>query len=279
MQSIHNAAPSTKISDAFTRAKGEKRGVIIPYFMCGYPSAAQSVDVVRAAIEGGADIVELGMPFSDPLADGVTIQHAGHVALERGMSIQGCMDIAAQVSSQHDVPLILMGYYNPVLAYGLQRFCQVAAASGVCGLIIPDLPPDEAAPLQEAAHANGLALIFLIPPSTPDARIEQIVEIAAQEPGGFIYCVSLSGVTGERTELPPHLRDSITRVYGYTKDHGLPIVVGFGLSTPEHIAEVMGYADGAAIGSALVRLIDQFSEEQQEERAEAVKSYLLSLRV
>jgi tryptophan synthase alpha chain len=277
MQSTHNIAPSRKITDAFARAKQEGRGVIIPYFMCGYPSASQTVSIVNAAIEGGADIVELGMPFSDPLADGATIQHAGHVALQRGMTIQGCMEIAAQVSSAHsDVPLILMGYYNPVLAFGLEHFCQVAASVGICGLIIPDLPPDEAAPLQVAAHEYGLALIFLVPPTAPDARIEQIVSITALQPGGFIYCVSLSGVTGARTELPPHLRSSVERVYGYTKSHNVPIVVGFGLSTPAHIAEVTTYADGAVIGSALVRLLDQYSEDQQ---AEAVKSYLLSLRM
>lgn len=277
MQFTHNVIPSHKITDTFARAKQEGRGVIIPYFMCGYPSASQTTSIVNAAIEGGADIVELGMPFSDPLADGATIQHAGHVALERGMTIQGCLEIAAQVSSTHsDVPLILMGYYNPVLAFGLQRFCQTAAASGICGLIIPDLPPDEAAPLQAAARAHGLALIFLVPPTTTDARIEMIVKITTQEPGGFIYCVSLSGVTGARAELPPHLRASVERVYGYTKSYHIPIVVGFGLSTPEHVAEVSTFADGAAIGSALVRLIDQHNEERQQ--ADAVKNYLLSLR-
>ncbi len=277
MQFTHNVIPSHKITDTFTRAKQEGRGVIIPYFMCGYPSASQTTSIVNAAIEGGADIVELGMPFSDPLADGATIQHAGHVALERGMTIQGCLEIAAQVSSTHsDVPLILMGYYNPVLAFGLQRFCQTAAASGICGLIIPDLPPEEAAPLQAAAHAHGLVLIFLVPPTTTDARIEMIVKITEQEPGGFIYCVSLSGVTGARAELPPHLRASVERVYGYTKSYRIPIVVGFGLSTPEHVAEVSTFADGAAIGSALVRLIDQHNEERQQ--TEAVKNYIQSLR-
>src|SRR5579872_7172079 len=130
--------PAAKINNAFERAKQENRGVLIPYFMCGYPNAAQSVNIVLAAAEGGADIIELGMPFSDPLADGATIQHAGHIALQRGMSISGCMEIARQVSAQHPVPLILMGYYNPLLAYGIERFCQDAAANGVCGLIIPD---------------------------------------------------------------------------------------------------------------------------------------------
>src|SRR6266568_3919704 len=119
--------PAAKITHAFEQAKREGRGVLIPYFMCGYPSAAQSVELVLAAVQGGANIIELGMPFSDPLADGATIQHAGHVALERGMTISGCMEIAGRVSAKCDTPLILMGYYNPVLAYGIERFCETAA--------------------------------------------------------------------------------------------------------------------------------------------------------
>ena len=276
MQSIsNNIIPAAKFTSAFARAKQEGRGVLIPYFMCGYPSAAQSVELVLAAIEGGADIVELGMPFSDPLADGVTIQHAGHLALERGMTINGCMEVARQVSARSDVPLILMGYYNPVLAFGIERFCQAAAANGVCGLIIPDLPSEEAGPLQQAAQKLGIAITFLVPPTSPGERIAQIVKIAATSPGSFIYCVSLSGVTGARTELPPHLCSFIARVYDYTKEFKLPVVVGFGLSTPAHIAEVTSYSDGAVVGSALVRLIDQYA---QEEQVEAVKSYILSLR-
>src|SRR5438876_8650160 len=144
--------PATKISDAFARAELEQRGVLIHYFMCGYPTAARSVELVLAAAAGGADIIELGMPFSDPLADGATIQHAGHVALERGMTIVGCMEVARQIAAQSEVPLLFMGYYNPVMAYGIERFCQDAAASGVCGFIIPDLPYEEATPLQEAAQ-------------------------------------------------------------------------------------------------------------------------------
>src|SRR5438270_12920138 len=131
--------PAAKITHAFEQAKREGRGVLIPYFMCGHPTAARSVELVLAAAEGGADLIELGMPFSDPLADGATIQHAGHVALERGMTIHGCMQVARQVAARSEVPLLFMGHYNPVMAYGLERFCQAAAASGVCGLIIPDL--------------------------------------------------------------------------------------------------------------------------------------------
>lgn len=277
IQGSHHTAtpPATRITHAFERAQHEERGILIPYFMCGYPSATQSIELVLAAAAGGADIIELGMPFSDPLADGATIQHAGHVALERGMTMSGCLEIARQVAAQYTVPLLFMGYYNPILAYGLERFCQEAASSGVCGFIIPDLPLEEALPLQQAANQHGLALIFLVPPTTSNDRIAQIVKAATSNPGGFLYCVSLSGVTGSRAGLPTHLRSFITRVRGYTKDYNLPLVVGFGLSTPEHIAEVISYAEGAVVGSALVNLIDQHEESQQ---VEAVKKYIASLR-
>ncbi|MFL5692317.1 MAG: tryptophan synthase subunit alpha [Ktedonobacteraceae bacterium] len=269
------SVPATKISLAFEQARHEGQSVLIPYFMCGYPSAAQSVELVLAAAQGGADIIELGMPFSDPLADGATIQQAGHVALEGGMTINGCMQVARQVAAKSAVPLLLMGYYNPLLAYGIKRFCQVAAESGVCGLIIPDLPPEEALPLQEAAQQYGLALVFLVPPTTFDERIAQIVQSATSGYKGFLYCVSLSGVTGSRTALPTHLRGFIARVRKYTQDHALPIAVGFGLSTPEHVAEVTSYAEGAVIGSALVNLIDKYPPSEQ---TGAVRKYIESLR-
>ncbi len=272
----NNTIPALKISQAFAQAQREGRGALMPYFMCGFPSAAQSIELVLAAIQGGADIIELGMPFSDPLADGATIQHAGHVALERGMTISGCMEVARHVSARSAVPLILMGYYNPMLAFGIERFCQSAAASGVCGLIIPDLPLEEAAPLQQTAQDNGLSLIYLVPPTTPGERIASIVTMAAAQKGSFIYCVSLSGVTGERAQLPPHLHDFIQRVYGYTKEYALPLAVGFGLSTPAHIAEVTSYADGAVVGSALVRLIEQNPPEKQ---AVAIEEYIKSLKL
>jgi tryptophan synthase alpha chain len=266
--------PAQRIVKAFERAQKEGRGVLIPYFMSGYPSADQSVKIVLAAAEGGADIIELGMPFSDPLADGATIQHAGQIALDRGMTIKGCMQVAHQVAAQADVPLILMGYYNPILAYGLERFCKTARESGICGLIVPDLPPEEAMPLREAAMQEGITLIFLIPPTAPDERIARVVELTASGPGGFIYCVSLSGVTGSRDELPTHLHSFIERVRGYTNNTGIPLAVGFGLSTPQHIASITSYAEGAVVGSALVNLIDRYEEDGQ---VAAVRQYIQSL--
>lgn len=266
--------PAKRITQAFEQARREKRGVLIPYFMCGYPSAFQSINLALAAAQIGVDLIELGMPFSDPLADGATIQRAGQIALECDMTINGCLEIAHELSTRSDVPLILMGYYNPILAYGIEYFCQRAVASGVCGLIIPDLPPEEAEPLQQAAQQYGLSLIFLIPPSTPDERITTIAKMAKNGNGSFIYCVSLNGVTGARETLPSDLHDFIQRVYDYTKDFHLPIAVGFGISTPEHISELTAYADGVVVGSALVKLIDQHEEREQ---VEAVKRYLMSL--
>jgi tryptophan synthase alpha chain len=264
--------PATKITKAFERARQEGRGVLIPYFMCGFPSAEQSIELILAAVEGGADIIELGIPFSDPLADGATIQHAGHVALERGMTINGCMEIARQVAARSSIPLLFMGYYNPILSYGIERFCATAKANGINGIIVPDLPSEEADPLQEAAQQHGLMLIFLLPPTTPNERIETIVARTRKGPGGFIYCVSLSGVTGSRKELPPHLRSFIKHVRSYAKE--IPLAIGFGLTTPEHIAQVRTYAEGAVVGSALVNLIDQHETEQQ---VGAVREYIASL--
>lgn len=271
---VDASTPGLRVRAAFDAAHKDKRGALIPYFMCGYPSKQQSVAAILAAAESGADIIEMGMPFSDPLADGPTIQHAGHLALERGMTMRGCMEIARQVSAQTNVPLVLMGYYNPLLAYGLERFCQDAVANGVSGLIIPDLPPEEATQLQAAAIQAGLTLIFLVPPTTPSERIDSIAKQAATIPGSFIYCVSLSGVTGARGELPVRLPEFLQRVTSYTKQHGVPIAVGFGLSRPEHISTVVQFADGAVVGSALVKLLDEHMEQEQ---IDAVQRYISSL--
>jgi tryptophan synthase alpha chain len=268
--------PAARITIAFEKARKENRGVLIPYFMCGYPSATQSIQLALAAAQMGADIIELGMPFSDPLADGATIQHAGQIALENGMNIHGCFEIAFEISTRSDVPIVVMGYYNPILVYGLETFCQKAVANGVCGLIIPDLPPEEAEPLQLAAQKQGLSLIFLIPPTTPDERITHIAKMASSGFGSFLYCVALNGVTGARAKLPKDLQAFIQRVNDYTKDYHLPVAVGFGISTPEHVTELITFVEGVVVGSAVVKLIDEH-EHAEEKQIEAVKSYIFSL--
>ena len=267
--------PASRITIAFEQALKEHRGVLIPYFMCGYPTSTQSIQLAIAAAQMGADIIELGMPFSDPLADGATIQHAGQIALENGITIHSCFEIAFEISARSDVPLILMGYYNPILVYGLESFCQRAVASGVCGLIIPDLPPEEAEPLQRAAKKYGLSLIFLIPPTTPDERISHIAKMASIGYGSFLYCVALNGVTGARATLPTNLHVFIQRVKDYTKEYHLPLAVGFGISIPEHVSELITFAEGVVVGSAMVKLIDEHVEKEQ---IEALKRYILSLR-
>jgi tryptophan synthase alpha chain len=269
-----HSAPATRITRAFEQARKENRGVLIPYFMCGYPSASRNIQLILAATQVGADIIELGMPFSDPLADGATIQHAGHIALENGMTIHGCFEIAAEISNRCDVPLVFMGYYNPILVYGLETFCARAVASGVCGLIIPDLPPEEAEPLQCAAQKYGLSIIFLISPTTPDERIIRIAKMVSSGYGSFLYCVALNGVTGARTTLPTDLQAFIRRVKNYTKDNSLPIAVGFGISTQEHVSEILTFVEGVVVGSAVVKQIDEHDEEEQ---VEAVKHYVFSL--
>jgi tryptophan synthase alpha chain len=266
--------PATRITKAFEQALKENRGVLIPYFMCGYPTASQSIKLALAAAEMGADIIELGLPFSDPLADGATIQHAGQIALERGMTINGCFGIALEISTRCNAPLVLMGYYNPILVYGLETFCQRAAASGVCGLIIPDLPLEEAKPLHHVAQKYGLSLIFLIPPTAHNERITQIAKMASSGYGSFLYCVALNGVTGARATLPTDLKAFIQRVKDYMKEYRLPVAVGFGISTPEHVNELIIFAEGVVVGSAVVKLIDEHIEEEQ---VEAVKRYILSL--
>ena len=267
----------SRISKRFAELKKQNRAAFVPFITAGDPDAEATAALLEKLPAAGADLIELGIPFSDPMADGPAIQASSLRALKAGMTLPRVLELVRRFRKKdHATPLVLMGYYNPVLAFGIEQFCQSAAASGVCGLIIPDLPLEEAAPLQQTAQDNGLSLIYLVPPTTPGERVASIVHMAASQRGSFIYCVSLSGVTGERAELPPHLRDFIQRVYGYTKELSLPLAVGFGLSTPSHIAEVTSYADGAVVGSALVRLIEQNPPETQ---VEAIKTYIQSLQV
>lgn len=246
-------ARGARIGQAFARARVEARVALVPYVMSGYPDLATSEALAIALARVGADVLELGVPFSDPLADGATIQHAGQVALDHGTTIGACLDLAGRIASQVEAPLVLMGYYNPIFSLGIEHFCERAAAAGVAGLIVPDLPPEEAGPLAQAAGARGIELIYLVTPTSPDTRIEQVARAAARTGNGFIYCVSLSGVTGARTTLPEYLATFITRVRAHTS---LPLAVGFGISQPEHVAEVGRLADGAVVASALLNAVD-----------------------
>jgi tryptophan synthase alpha chain len=237
-----------KIAEAFERAAGEGRAALIPYLTAGDPSVEASVVLARALAEAGADIIELGIPFSDPIADGPTIQAASKRALEAGFRLDSLWGCCAALRG--GPPLVLMTYYNPVFHFGLERFASRAAEAGVAGVIVPDLPPEEAGPWRAAARAAGLDTIFLLAPTSNGQRVRAVERAST----GFIYYVSLTGVTGARAELPPELEAGLQRVRSQVTK---PVAVGFGISRPEQVRALAPLADGIIVGSALVRLIGQ----------------------
>lgn len=229
-----------KISEAF-----RNKPLLIVYICAGDPSPEETPDLVRRLVRAGADIVELGLPHSDPIADGPTIQAAAQRAIAAGMNTDLYFQAAADANV--DCPLIFMGYYNMVYARGLDRFARDCAESGIAGMIVPDLPPEEAGPLREACRRHGVDLIFLAAPNTPPERLQMIQENTS----GFLYLVARAGVTGARSDVQEATRDLIARASG-----AVPTAVGFGISTPEHAAEVIrSGADAAIVGSACVDLI------------------------
>jgi tryptophan synthase alpha chain len=238
-----------RIEVAFARARARGTVALLPYAPIGYPSLDATRAIVQALAAAGADLIELGVPFSDPLADGATVQRATHAALEAGVTFDRCLDTVAALRPLVETPLIFMGYFNPFHRRGVARSVAECAAAGVDGLIIPDLPPEEAEELAAACRAEDVALIYMVAPTTSEARLAQVGAAGT----GFLYCVSLAGVTGARHSLPPDLGDYLARIRRHTR---LPLAVGFGLSTAEHVAAVGRVADGAAIGSALVNHIE-----------------------
>ncbi len=244
----------SRIAATFRRLKKANEAALIPYVTVGYPSLEMTRQLVPIMARQGADLIEMGVPFSDPMADGATVQRSSEAALAQGVTLAACLNIAAEARRANDVPLLFMTYYNPVLRYGLERFVVDCAQSGVDGLIVPDLPPDEAGDLHVQCEAAGIDLIFLVAPTSTNDRLKRVAEMAS----GFIYCVSLVGVTGARAELSEGIDEMLTRVRRYTD---LPLVVGFGISTPEHVAKVSRWADGAVVASALINLIDSLPED------------------
>ncbi len=225
------------------------RVALIPYVTVGYPSPESTAKIVELLAASGSDIIELGIPFSDPLADGVTIQKASFQALQNGVTPGLCLELVKKIREKINIPLVFMTYFNPVLNYGLEKFCDDCASSGIDGLIIPDLPPDEGSELEKAAKKYGLDLIYLVAPTSTDERIR----IVARHTSGFIYLVSVTGVTGTREKLPADLESFISRV---RKMSNLPLCVGFGISTPEQAKLVAQLADGVIIGSKIIQLIE-----------------------
>jgi tryptophan synthase alpha chain len=217
---------------------------LVPYLMAGYPDGARSVEQGRAYARAGAAAIEVGIPFSDPLADGPVVQRAGQVALANGTTVRRALGIASAVA-ETGVPVVLMTYVNPILAYDERRFAADAARAGVAGVIIPDLPAEESQPLTGWLRAAGLDTIFLVAPTSPDSRIASIAERSS----GFVYCVTLRGVTGARTELAVGLVALLARVRASTD---LPVAAGFGISRPGHIRALRGHADAAVVASALL---------------------------
>ena len=249
-----------RIESAFARIKAENRTGFVAFLTVGYPDVESTLRFVPALVEGGADIIELGIPFSDPLAEGPTIQQSSYYALKQGVTPRICLDVAAKLRQLGiEAALVPMGYYNPILAYGLEAFVNDASYAGVDGLIVVDLPPEESAPVREACLANDIRLIYLLAPTSTEERIKLVASMAS----GFIYCVSVTGVTGARDELAPGLQSFVERVRNHTH---LPIAVGFGISQPKHFRAVGQMADAAVIGSAIIDEIDKSDPSQQAAR-------------
>lgn len=236
-----------RIEECFNslRNRGEK-GLIV-YLAAGDPDLETTALLVQAAVEAGADMVEVGVPFSDPLADGPVIQGAYARALAGGLKVGQILEMCADVRKRVQVPLILMSYYNPIFRYGPGDFTRDAAAAGVDGLIVPDLPLEECGELLRHADSRGLALVPLVAPTTTEARLAAIARVAR----GFVYCVSVTGVTGAREEIPPDLENFMLRVRRYVH---LPCAVGFGIAGPIQAQKVAPYADAVVVGSALVAM-------------------------
>jgi tryptophan synthase alpha chain len=236
-----------RIQAVFAQAKCEGRATFMPYHAMGYPDRQTAIDVVAALADVGADLFEIGIPFSDPLADGPTVQEATFRALTQGTTVADCLAMVRELRAQGvDQPFCAMSYYNPILAYGEERFVQDALAAGVDGLIVPDLPPGESDLLEDACRKAGLATVYMLAPTSTEERIK----LVAAHARGFIYLVSVTGITGARADLPTDLIDFVRRVRQYTD---LPLAVGFGIGTGEQAARVAEFADGVIVGSALVR--------------------------
>lgn len=236
------------VTAIFEQAKTEGRAAFLPYFPIGYPTYDASLDAITEMAALGVDGFEIGIPFSDPLADGPVIQAATQIALENGMTTRRCLEAVRELRARGVTqPMLLMGYLNPILAYGVEAFVADVKAAGAEGLIVPDLPPDEGEFIAEVCQREGLALVFFVAPTSSDERIA----LVAQRATGFIYVVSLTGITGERKELPADLTEFVSRLRKQTRN--VPLVMGFGISTPEHVRLVSQLVDGVIVGSAIVR--------------------------
>jgi len=235
----------SSIDDIFKKPKAK---ALIAYVTVGYPSLEETERVVPLLVESGCDIVELGIPFSDPLADGATIQQASFYALQNGITIKHCIELVKRLRHEITIPLIFMTYFNPVFKYGIENFCHDSASVGINGVIVPDLPPDESSDLETISRACGIDLIYLLAPTSTQERIEMVTRRSR----GFIYLVSITGTTGAREHLTIDLDELIAMVKRKTSK---PICVGFGISTPQQAWQVARLADGIIVGSQIIQLM------------------------
>lgn len=249
MGAAEGTADHGRIEEAFARARERKRAAFIPYVTAGDPSAEATFEICRTLAEEGADVIELGVPFSDPLADGPVIQRACERGLASGMTLARALDLAARIRASAGDALVLFSYVNPILRMGLDRFAARCEASGVDGVLATDLPVEESAELRSALLGRNVRTITLLSPTSGASRIARLSEGA----GGFIYYISRTGVTGERDALPHGLAGEVAEVRRATR---LPVAVGFGISTHDQYREVAAFADGVVVGSAIVRAIE-----------------------
>jgi tryptophan synthase alpha chain len=239
----------SRVDAVFADAAAEGRLALIAYLTAGYPTPEETAGLVAAAVDAGADVIELGVPFSDPIGDGPVIQGSSETALAAGMTVGRTLALVAEIRAAGiDVPIALMGYCNPFLRYGLERLLDDAVAAGVDAFVVPDLPAHEAEDWLEGAAERGLDVVFF---AAPRSRRERVAYSAARA-GGFLYCLAAEGVTGARDELDPRLLDYLARVREVAD---LPLAVGFGISRPEHVRALRGHADGVIVGSAIIRRI------------------------
>jgi tryptophan synthase alpha chain len=244
----------SRIAPAFARLRTRGEVALVPYFTAGDPDLATTRELVLAAAAEGADAIELGVPFSDPMADGPILQRSAARALAAGTTLPRVLELVSELRRELSQPLVLFGYYNPFFRYGVDRVAGDAAAAGADGFLCVDLPPEEAGELRAAARAAGLDLIALLAPTTPPGRLRTIARTAS----GFLYFVSVLGTTGARVELPDELPGLVARVRRVTD---LPVGVGFGVSRPEQAAWIAGFADAVIVGSALARLVEEDGRE------------------
>ncbi|MFZ0739252.1 MAG: tryptophan synthase subunit alpha [Candidatus Acidiferrales bacterium] len=242
--------PAGRISRRFAELARHDELGLVAYLTAGDPTLAASEEILLEAAEAGADVIELGVPFSDPLADGPTIQRASERALRSGTSLSGVLSLVGRLRQKVDTPLVLFSYYNPILQMGLEKFAADAATAGADGVLAVDLTPEEAGDYRKAIHSRGLDTIFLAAPTSTDARLARIAEATT----GFLYLISRTGVTGTRDALPEDLPALVRRTRASTR---LPIAVGFGISLPTHVSVLGGIADAAVVGSALVAEVEK----------------------